>query len=121
MKDNVSLQTSLQAITLVLLALDVAVYLLFKRVAVRLTGSSRPRIIGSTAVLAFSIFVAWWHVNSLANESILASLSPQRQGEYVGRIAGVALVPAFLVLAVVAVRGWLGRRKGAGGSVRAEG
>ena len=63
MKDNTSLQTSLQAFTLILLALDVAVYFLFKWVAIRLADPSRPRIIGSMAVLAFSILVTSWFVH----------------------------------------------------------
>ncbi|TDM08446.1 MAG: hypothetical protein C4K60_03065 [Ideonella sp. MAG2] len=106
---------NMQSLTIVLLVVDTIIYLIFSWFA-NLLARFLPgfklskRVVGSLAVVLFSAFLAWYLVHHFATEQRLATLSPFRQGEYVGQLVGIPIFPAIVVIAVAAIRGWLQRR-----------
>jgi hypothetical protein len=116
MSDKESLQSAQQALNLALLAADSVVYLISKWIASRLIGPNRksiwtPRVLGSIAVIVFSSTTAWLLLHFYLDKELLASLPPTLQGQYVGNIIGIPVFPALAVLAVVAIRAWLEKRR----------
>ena len=104
------------SLTILLLAVNVVAYFLFKGGAsLRNKAAKRnvlaPRVVGCIGVVVVAVCEAWYARTHLVNEQLLASLPPFKQGEYIGQVVGLPLFPALLVLATVGIRGWLAGRR----------
>ena len=108
-------QLATQGIGLTLLIADVLVYQAFcalpsvlaKYTSIKL---QRKRLIGCVGVLVFSISAAFYLRRNFVDEAILASLTPFQQGQYLGQIDGIPVLPALIVIIVSAVKSWRERK-----------
>jgi hypothetical protein len=103
-------------IWIVLIFSNVITYFFFRGIAIAFNKVMKKEVLGlrsfgSVGVLAL-LGVGIWYVHAyLVNRSQLNGLSAYEQGYYVGRLEGIVIGPAVIVLVVVGIRGWLAGRK----------
>jgi hypothetical protein len=116
--DSNTANAEFQVITFALFFANTIVYFIFNgigsfwnKIAKREIVSKR--IFGCIGVILFTVVGMWYARTHLVGQKILDTLPPYRQGEVVGQVMGVVIFPAVVVLAIVGIRAWLAKRKGA--------
>jgi len=86
------------------------VYFVAKLVSVGVAKITRHKLIshrlfGVLAVVAASVYAGWRLYGLLFRQEVYNALAPYQQGQYFGEIVGVPVLPALLVICIVAIRG----------------